>query len=167
MVENQKGGKVKVWRSDNGGEYTSMEFKAYLAGKGIEHQVSISGRPEKNGVAERMNQTLTERARSIKSHADISKKIWAEVVNYVSYLVNRSPSTAIDLQIPEEIWRGESMDYSILQIFGCSVYSLVDNQRRNKLESKSKKYIFIEFTKGVKGFRFWDPETRSAFITEM
>ena len=38
-----EGGKVKALRSDNGGEYTSMEFKTYLADKGIEHQLSISG----------------------------------------------------------------------------------------------------------------------------
>jgi len=37
MVENQKGQKMKVLRFDNGGEYTSKEFKAYLARKGIEH----------------------------------------------------------------------------------------------------------------------------------
>ena len=51
MVENQKGRKVKVLRPDNRGEYISTEFKAYLADKGIKHQLSISGRPEQNGVA--------------------------------------------------------------------------------------------------------------------
>ena len=42
MVENQKGRKVKVLRSDNGGEYTSMEFKAYIVGKDIKYQLSVS-----------------------------------------------------------------------------------------------------------------------------
>jgi len=46
MVENQKGQKVKVLRSDIVGEYTLTEFKAYLAGEGIEYQLSISGRPK-------------------------------------------------------------------------------------------------------------------------
>jgi len=32
---------VKVLRSDNGGEYTSTDFKAYLAGEGIKHQLCI------------------------------------------------------------------------------------------------------------------------------
>ena len=45
------------------------------------------------------------------------------------------------------------------------MYSLVDSQERNKLESKSNKCIFIGFTKGVKSFRLWDPETRSAFTS--
>jgi len=104
-----------------------------------------------------MNWTLIERARSIRLQLDMVEGFWAEAVNHASYLVNMSPSTVIDLQIPDEIWRGESVDYSTLQIFGCPVYSLVDSQKRNKLKSKSKKCIFIGFTKGVKsltlGFR--------------
>jgi len=83
----------------------------------------------------------------------MSEGFWAEAVNHASYLVNISSSIVIDLQIPEEIWQGVSVDYSTLQIFGCPTYSLVDSQKKNKLESKSKKCIFIGFTKGVKGFR--------------
>jgi len=41
-----EGAKGEILRSDNGGEYTSIEFKVYLASKGIEHQLSVSGRPE-------------------------------------------------------------------------------------------------------------------------
>ena len=65
-MKNQTGWKVKVLRSDNGGEYTSKEFKDYLASKGIKHKLSIPGRLEQNRVVEHMNRTLTERARSIR-----------------------------------------------------------------------------------------------------
>jgi len=94
MVENQKGRKVKVLRSDNGGEYIFKEFKAYLAGKGIEHQLSIPGRPEQNVVVERINQTLTERARSIRLQVDMPEGFWVKAVSHASYLVNMSPSTS-------------------------------------------------------------------------
>ena len=50
-----------------------------------------------------MNQTLIERARSIRLQADMSEGFWAEAVNHVSYLVNMSSSITIGLQIPEEI----------------------------------------------------------------
>jgi len=50
-----------------------------------------------------MNQTLTERARCIRLQADMSEGFWVVAVNHVSYLVNKSPSTTVDLQIPEEI----------------------------------------------------------------
>jgi len=66
-----------------------------------------------------MNRTFTERAGSIKLQADMSEGLWEEAVNHASYLVNRSPSIVVDLQISEEIWRGESVDYSTLQIFDC------------------------------------------------
>ena len=112
-----------------------------------------------------MNWTLTERACSIRLQADMSEGFWAEAVNHTSYLVNMSPSIAIDLQIPEVIWRGESVDYSTLQIFCCLAYNLVDSQKKNKLESKSMKCISIGFTKEVKGFRCWNPETKSTFTS--
>jgi len=71
MMENQKGQKVKVLRSDNGGEYTPTDFKAYLAGEGIKHQLCISGQLKQNKVTERMNQTLTECVGSIRLQVDM------------------------------------------------------------------------------------------------
>ena len=103
MLENKKERKVKVLRSDNGGDYSSIEFKAYLAGEGNGHQLSISGRPEKNGVVKRMNQTLTERAHNTRLQADMSEGFWTEAVSHACYLVNKSPSIVVNLQIPEEI----------------------------------------------------------------
>ena len=86
-------------------------------------------------------------------------------MNHAFWLINRSPSTIIYLQIPEEIWRGESVDYATIHIFGCLAYNLVDSHKRNKLESKSKKCISIGYTAGVKGYKLCDPETRSAFVS--
>ena len=82
------------------------------------------------------DQTLTERARSIRLHDDMSEGSWVEAVSHACYLVNISPSITVNLQILEEIWWGEFVDYSTLRIFGCLMYSLVDSQKRNKLESK-------------------------------
>jgi len=50
-----------------------------------------------------MNRTLTERARNIRLQTDMSEEFWAKDVNHTSYLVNISPSTAIDFQILEKI----------------------------------------------------------------
>ena len=40
MIENQFSTKIKVFRSDGGGEYTSTEFKTYLLQHGIIHILS-------------------------------------------------------------------------------------------------------------------------------
>ena len=110
MTENQKRrkAKVKVLRSDNGSDYISAEFKTYLTGEGIEHQLSIPERSEQNGVTEGMNRTLTQCAHNMRLQADMSEEFWAETMSHACYLVNRSPSTVVYLQIPEEIWREES-----------------------------------------------------------
>ena len=59
-------------RTDNGGEYVSREFEAYLKSKGIQHELTIAHTPEQNGVAERLNRTLMESARAMISHAGLS-----------------------------------------------------------------------------------------------
>ena len=78
---------VKVLSSDNGGEYTPTEFKAYLAGKDIEHRLSVPRQSEQNGASEHMNRTLTGRARGIRLQADMSEEFWAEAVSHAYFLV--------------------------------------------------------------------------------
>jgi len=73
-------------------------------------------------------------------------------VSHASYPVNRSPSTVANLQISEEIWQKESVNYLTLQIFGFLAYSLIDSQKKNKLRSKSKRYYFNSFTKRTKAY---------------
>ena len=62
MVEQSTNNKLKILRSDNGGEFTSNEFDEYLKGHGIVHQVTVPKCPEQNGIAERYNRTLMEMA---------------------------------------------------------------------------------------------------------
>ena len=58
MVERSTGRKLKVLRSDNGGEYTSGEFVEHLMSEGIRHELTVPKSPQQNGVAERLNRTL-------------------------------------------------------------------------------------------------------------
>ena len=62
---NTLGKKVKILRSDNGGEYCSKTFQDYLKEHGIQHQTPVPYNPEQNGTAERMNRILLESARSM------------------------------------------------------------------------------------------------------
>ena len=79
-VTNQTGQKIKAFRSDNGGEYTSADFKMYLKGKGIRHELTTPYTPQQNGLAERLNRTLQEMALSQLVHAGLPKSFWADSV---------------------------------------------------------------------------------------
>jgi hypothetical protein len=47
--------------------------------------------PQHNGVVERMNRTLMEKARSMLSGVGLGHEFWVEAVDIACYLVNRSP----------------------------------------------------------------------------
>ena len=58
-VENQLNKKIKVLRSDRGGEYESP-FGEFCLQHDIVHQTTTPYSPQQNGVAERKNRTLKD-----------------------------------------------------------------------------------------------------------
>ncbi|RVW20652.1 Retrovirus-related Pol polyprotein from transposon TNT 1-94 [Vitis vinifera] len=111
MVETETGLKVKCLRSDNGGEYIDGGFSKYCAAQGIRMEKTIPGTPQQNGVAERMNRTLNERARSMRLHAGLPKTFWADAVSTAAYLINRGPSVPMEFRLPEEVWSSKEVMY--------------------------------------------------------
>ena len=88
MVERSSGMKLKKFRTDNGGEYTSNEFEEYLKKDGVKHETSVPKTPQQNGVAERLNRTLVESVRSMLSDSKLPKRFWAEALSTATYLHN-------------------------------------------------------------------------------
>ena len=99
MVETETGLKVKCLRSDNGGEYINGGFSEYCAAQGIRMEKTIPGTPQQNGVAERMNGTLNERARSMRLHSGLPKTFWADAVSTTAYLINQGPSVPMEFRL--------------------------------------------------------------------
>nr|CCA16746.1 putative polyprotein [Albugo laibachii Nc14] len=75
LFENQHGKRIKCLRSNNGGEYINGKFANMCKNSGNIPQTTVSCSPQRNGLAERMNQALTERARCILSHMHV-EEIW-------------------------------------------------------------------------------------------
>ncbi|KAL5754948.1 hypothetical protein ACOSP7_023168 [Xanthoceras sorbifolium] len=160
MVENETGLKIKRLRSDNGGEYRDSRFREFCANSGIKMEKTVPMTPQQNGVAERMNRTLNERARSMRLHAGLPKMLWAEAVNTAAYLINRGPSVPLDGGILEEVWSGKEVNISHLRVFGCISYVHIDSAKRSKLDAKSNKCVFVGYGGDEFGYRFWDYENR-------
>ena len=91
---NEVGKAIGTLRTDNGGEYLFTEFQNYLKVKGIRHELTVPHSPQQNGVAERMNRTLVESARSMIAHAGVSNIFWAEAISTAADVRNRLPTTA-------------------------------------------------------------------------
>ena len=106
MVEKSSGMKVKVQRTDHGGEHTSKEFEQYLKKQGTQHELTAPKTPQQHGVAERMNRTLVEIIRSILTDSELPKRFWAEVLSTATYLRKRSPTNVVQDKTPYEAWTG-------------------------------------------------------------
>eukprot|EP00253_Pinus_taeda_P016533 PITA_16533 len=62
-----------------------------------------------------MNKTLMERARSMLSGVRLEHEFWAEAVDTACYLVNMSPSSALEDKTPQEVWTGQKPSLSHLR----------------------------------------------------
>ena len=151
------GQRIRRLRTDNGGEYVSKEFENYLKSREIFHEFTVPHSPEQNGVAERMNHTLVESARSMLSHAGLPKSFWAEAIATAAYIRNRMPTAAIrEDKTPYEKWYGRKPDVSNLRVFGCMAYAHIPESQRKKLDKKSEKLRFVGYSIQSKGYRLFD-----------
>lgn len=164
MVETQTGRKIKILRSDNGTEYVNGQMDALLKRHGILHQTTMPHTPEQNGLAEKMNRTLIEKAKAMIFDSGLHLKFWAEAVNTAAYLVNRSPARATG-KPPQELWLGTPVQFQHLQIFGVDAMAHVPKANRRKLDPKSKSMIFVGYCENSKGYRLYNPDTDKIVVS--
>lgn len=138
-------------RSDNGGEYIDNELKEWCKQRGTVLDYTPPYTPQLNGKAERLNRTLTEKVRALLKDGDTSKKMWGEAVRTAAYLLNRSPTEALDTT-PFEKWNSVKPDLSRLQFFGCDAHAK-DLTQLKKLDDRSKKFTFVGYAPN--GYRLY------------
>ena len=68
--------------SDNGPQFVSEEFKAYLKSNGVKHITSSPYHPSTNGLAERFVQTLKQALRAATDSVSLPQKLARFLMNY-------------------------------------------------------------------------------------
>lgn len=128
--ENHFNLKVAYLYCDNGKEYLTNDLKSYFTEKGKRYHLTVPHTPQQNSIAERMNRTLVEKARSMIYGAELNKELWGEAILTATYLLNRIPTRAISLKkTPYELWHNKQPNIKHLRIFGCTVYVLIKSAR--------------------------------------
>lgn len=161
LVEKQTGKSIKILRSDNGTEYINQDFDKYMKASGIRHQTTNPYTSEQNGLAERMNRTLIERAKCLLLNSRLRKDFWAEAVCTAAYIINRSPTRALDYRTPEELWSGKKPNLEHMRVFGCPAMVHIPKQRRLKWDPKSIEVIFVGYCNDTKGYRLYDESKKT------
>jgi transposase InsO family protein len=85
-VENQTGMKIKVLRSDIGGEYTSNDFKDFWKEVGIKRELTVLYNSQQNGVAKRKNQSIIGSTRAMIHDQELSMFLWMKACNTTVYV---------------------------------------------------------------------------------
>lgn len=88
-------------RTNNGLEYCNKLFKDFCAKKwhceAQDYYIHISTK---------MNNTLMDKVRCMLICIKLPNKLWAEILNIICYLVDKSPSTTLNYKTPMELWTG-------------------------------------------------------------
>jgi len=175
MVENQIGRKLKalvpgktlkVLQSDNGGEYLSAAMIQFLKERGIQHRLTTPRNPHQNGVAERMNRTLTELVRTMLHHKDLPKEFWAEAFNTATYVRNRVTTRGLSSKTtPYEVLFKRKPNLSHLRVFGCRCWYTVPRANVDKLDKRAREAIMIGYARGSRGYKLWDVNDEKAVVS--
>jgi transposase InsO family protein len=119
----------------------AAEFASYCADEGIQHHYSAPYSSQQNGVIERRNQTVVGMARALKQRG-MPTVHWRGAMVTAVYILNRSPTKALDGRTPYEAWHGHKPAFSHLRVFGCLTFAK-ENGHIGKLDDKSTPGVFI------------------------
>ena len=122
------------------------------------------GTPQLNGVSERHNSTLLDLVQSMMSLTDLALLFWGYALETAAFTLNRAPSKSVETT-QYELWFGKKPKLSLLKVWGCDAY--VKKLQPDKLEPKSEKCVFIEYTKETVGYTFYHRTEGKIFVAKM
>jgi transposase InsO family protein len=121
-AEAECGRKLRMLCTDNSSEFTAAEFTSYCVDEGVQRHYSAPHSPQQNGVIERRNQTVVGMARALLKKRGMPAVFWGEVVVTAVYILNRSPTKALNDMTSYEAWHGRKPVVSHLWVFGCLAF---------------------------------------------
>lgn len=165
MAENESGKRIKVFRTDRGGEFISKDFVEYCENAGIKRHLTAPYSPQQNGVVERRNRTVVAMARSILKAMKVPSEFWGEAARHSVYLLNRLPTRALTGMTPYEAWKNKKPDVRHLRVFGCVAHMKIPSVHTTKLNDRSKMVVHLGREVGTKAYRLYDPITGSIHVS--
>jgi len=147
--------KIKILRSDNGGEYVSNAFKALHDQNGTTHQTTVPDTAQQNGVAERLNRVLVEMARFMMRHKDVDQDLWADAIKTAVYIKNRVTSRALPVsKTPFELWTGKKPDVRHMRVFGSTCWVVLHKSHIDgKFGDKAAQGVLLGYPDGSKAYK--------------
>lgn len=165
QIENVIGCKIKYLHTDNGTEFLNKNFTDFLEENGIGRRLTTPYTPQSNGIAERMNRTLLEKARCMLLSSGLPPSFWAEAVATACYIRNRCPTSSLNWEIPYEKLFNKTVNIGYFRTFGAKVHVLDKEPGKDKFAARSSPGIFVGYPAQSSGYRVWLSEKKKIVIS--
>lgn len=102
--------------------------------------------------------------RSMHKSKRLTRKFWSEAFAYVADLSNRSLVRSVWGKTPQKAWSCRKLRISNLRVFRSITHVCVPDERRTKLDGKSKKLIFIGCANNFEEYKLYNPNNEKIVI---
>jgi len=124
---------------------------------GIRYEPRAEYTDEQNGLAERAGSLLIIRARAMRIQAGLPKSLSNELIRTAAYVLNRTPTEALNWRTPYEVVWGIKPKVQHMRPIGCRAYVLNRSLKRaDKLESRALTGHLVGYD-STNIFRIWLP----------
>jgi hypothetical protein len=123
---------------------------------GIQLQHTVPYTPQQNEVAEQKKRSLKEMASYMLHAKSLPQRLWAEALNYATYIQNRSPHRSVKDNTPYEAWSGLKSKVTHFHIFGSHAWACIPSEKRKALDPQRTECIFVGYPDGLKGYHLID-----------
>ncbi|MBW0529468.1 hypothetical protein O181_069183 [Austropuccinia psidii MF-1] len=152
--------------TNNGGEFTSNEFKTLFEVSGIQNTLTALHTPQQNPFVERANRSFLECTRCLLLDSKLPHQWWGESISTATYLLNHTPVASLHFRTPFELLFGKKLKMPNLHPSGCLVYININRCNISlKLTPRANKGLFLGYLEGQKNFKVFNFDTGKYQVT--
>ena len=121
------------------------------------------GSLEQNGVAERINRTLMDMVRSMRTNVNLPQFLWTEALKTIVYIINRVPTKVVQ-KTPFELFKGWKPSLRHIRVWGCPFEVRIYNPQEKKRDPRTISGHFIGYTEKFRGYIFYCPSNTTRIV---
>ena len=153
MVQTQFFRPIKIFHADNAMEYKEAIFLKFLREQGTISQYSCLGTYQQNGRAEHKHRHIIDIVHTLLIFSGCPERFCGEATFTTVYTINCIPVSNLQNQSPYKRLYCITPAYSLLKVFGCACFVLLQPHEHSKLQPRSRLCCFLGYGIEHKGYR--------------
>ena len=143
LVQNYFLTTIRNIYTDGGSEF--LKLTSFFQQTSINHLLTPPYTPQHNGAAERRHRHIVEMGLALLHQVSLPPSFWTFAFQTATYLINCLPSKTTFMTCPFQLLFDAHPNYANLRVFGCLCFPWLRPYTRNKLEPRSKPWVFLDY----------------------